>query len=226
MLRLLSHGAQERYLSRIEVQKILRTVEQLPIVEQHGKLLRASQLRGQIGCTVPEAFALYLGGVITPTCRIIGINGIGAILFDVDKIRSVQQAGVRDFISFAAACNALNLHYSVLRALIAQGYIKIEVRKNPDTGYSCAMINAESLGLFRSRFITLIELAKVLRRKAAALSADLADLGVFSVLSGDHRTPIYERSKLPDLSPLSSRCSKLVSTVIRAPEPPPDIPWT
>jgi hypothetical protein len=151
-------------------------------------------------CSAVDIVSMVLDRRLTRVRRAPGIDGYMSVLLDVTEVRRLLDRPSQEGLTLKEAKVALKCGYSVVSALVKNGWLPSRRVRNPVTHFFQSIVFQEDLERFTSDYVSLYVLAGELNRSVTVLKAEIDAAGIHPAFDPvKAKTTFYRRSDLPPL---------------------------
>jgi hypothetical protein len=159
-----------------------------------GVQLVSLSLAGRTRCTIADLVEAVLANRLTPRGIMENEVGIGALMFDPDEVGAAIRAN-QSTMSVAEAATELGVDEKNLRVWIRAGLIQAPLGSGP--GQRGRRITSDELAEFRTRYVTVTEISKLVGFWSWGVMVRMEALGILT-LAPAAKTAIYPREVLTE----------------------------
>ncbi|PAU98840.1 TniQ family protein [Paracoccus salipaludis] len=174
------------------------TTSMVPMDEIRDEdLERVTRATVRANCSLAEIAVALMSGRIRPAGVLRGSRRFDHILISVSALRAALPREAASGLPRIATFRKLRITNATLNWLLAEGLLRSERVRSPDSRVVIEMIDRDALNAFQREYVSLGELAYGSPTSPAALYARLSRAGSAAFLDQKPLSRIYRRADLP-----------------------------
>lgn len=172
-----------------------------PVVEPAVGMTGIAKAAKFANCSAMLIVRAILEGKLSKRARLVGERGYAALLVDVAEVRQHVSKPALEGLTLEAVMTEMGTFHAVVRALIDNGKLRTYRAAHPVNNQSLTLVSRAELDAFRTKYVSLAELAKREHKHPRAVRAALEQIGIVPTPELDkatYRIIFYRRE---DISP-------------------------
>ena len=162
------------------------------------RVMKISSAAKRANCSAMDVVRMVLDGKLASIYRRADVEGFLSILVDPAEVRTALGRPERPGLSIAEVVEHMRWSRPVIDALIAHGWLRVQIVKNPASRRAQKIIEPEDLAEFDRQYVTLATLGRELKLSLITIKMAFKERGIAPAFDPETvRATFYRRADLP-----------------------------